>query len=171
MEIVVEQHDFSRGGELLKEHENAHIIAVADFGFSMLSHYWNPFMKEIDYPGNGRKVAESMAIAKAAEENANELGKLGTLYPQFPITMVSKQYSRENEDTEKVISNLTANIQEFIDLNQSTIHATHILVDLSEGSGRPVPYSYILAMQAAFIRSEVGSVIEQVVILQEPPRQ
>jgi hypothetical protein len=183
MEIIIEQHKFDKGANLLKEYESSHILTFAEIGFSMLSHYLGPHTHEVDYPGNEHEMERLRSIVEAAVEEANKLGKLGTLYPEFPISMLRRRYFRKyrvieqmllTDETkmkaEQVMADFKTNIEEFIELNQSTIRATHILVDFCVGDSHQIPHSYHWAVMEAFIRSEKDSVVEKVILLQNPPQ-
>jgi hypothetical protein len=131
-----------------------HILTVAEAGFSMLDIY-----------GRHRHGLDIEVIRQFAAQ-VNHRDEAGSLHPKAPISAVPQRFFREQENLEdpSIVADLKRHIDEFLDVNETTIHAKRILVDFHV-SPAPVPLRYVeAAEQVIRLRSE-GSIQEVVIFV------
>ena len=131
-----------------------HILTVAETGFSKLDIYGRLM--------NGLGID----VIRRFAEQVNTRDEAGSLHPVAPISAMSRRFFREQEsDTSPdVLNDFRRQIAEFIEANDTAIHAERILVDLHV-SPKPIPTRYIDAVEEVFGANGKTSIQEVVVLV------
>lgn len=82
-------------------------------------------------------------------DDCNRRNRLATLYPAAPITAIplSRLPDPEETDIQDRLALFLAELDQFLQLNQATLHATDVAVDLRLGGNQPPRPEYIDAVE------------------------
>jgi len=137
----------------LKGRQGWHILTVAESGFSALSHYVES------------EFGLDPVIGAELADRINQQDEPGSLYPKAPISAIPCRYFREQADSEDpaVMEDFKRHISEFIEVNQTHIKATRVLVNFGVCHD-PVPLRYVEATEEVFRKNASNGIIEKTVI-------
>lgn len=130
-----------------------HKLVVAEAGFSRLDVY-----------GRRQHGLDIQTIRRFANE-VNRRNEPGTLHPKASISAMPRRYFRDVDEADipEHIGQFRSDLLQIIEANQSTIRASHIVVDLHV-SPKPVPETYVQAVEDVLRAHQEDGIIEQVVI-------
>lgn len=133
----------------------AHILLVAEDGFSMLDIYAN----------GQRGIAKN--VIKQFADMVNTRNEAGSLHPQAPISAIPRKFLRELSEniTPAVIDEIKDHLADFLRANMQHIRATKIVVDLRV-SPAPVPKQYLDAVRELLAEPAASQGLEEVILIE-----
>ena len=104
-------------------------------------------------------------IIRQFADKVNCKNEPGSLHPRTPISAFPRWLFRDIEESEisNHIDQFRSYLQQFIQANRTTIHASKVLIDFHV-SPQPVPKEYITAIEDVFRENGDGVGIKEVVI-------